>query len=46
MIRAAKAAYPTAETMQMPWNMRNSNESGAARAPQTPFQFSRPPEPL
>ena len=34
MIWVARAAYPTAKTMQMPENLCNSNKSGAARAPQ------------
>ena len=47
MIWAARAAYITAETMQMPGNLGNSNESGAARAPQDPIPiFQGRPSPL
>ena len=46
MIWAARVAYPTAETMQMLQNLRNSNESGAPTHPQTPIPiFEGPPEP-
>ena len=46
MIWAARVAYPTAETMQMLQNLRNSNESGApTRPPDTIPIFEGPPEP-